>query len=538
MNQNDDSSRIHESFPNAQRANQPVSTGVSAPAAPAAAPLAAEQAGPPVTAAPAGSMTAGVMQDGGDQGGGIVAKLKQFKTKVTERPGKDGGPPSWLVEVGSAQVKVYVTPFRGKEFFTVSYWVDRKRIRRVYPTQEEAIAEAKEAGKRLAKGVAGVPEVSSADWACYSRSRQILDPLGIPLERGAALVAHIVQRLAGRATPEQAIEYFLKRHPHGMVVKKVEEVVKECLEAKRKDGLSARYLRQLGYDLARFKGRFRNYLGDVSGVMIDDWLRSLDLAPRTRNNLRASFQVLFNFAKARRYLAKDHDEMASVSAVKDADGEIGIFRPGELRELLTMAKPELVPAVAIGAFAGVRHEEIQRLDWQDIKLKAGIIEIRAAKAKTASRRTIPIVPSLKAWLLETGHDEEGRSLRAGNLTGPVCPFLDFTRQLLKLAAAVNEARIGTGRATKGGKGEFKWQHNGLRHSFISYRVALVKNVNEVALEAGNSPQMIFQHYRELVTPQDAKAWFAITPGSVKAMRAKAERERRAKIVAFPVKAAA
>lgn len=45
--------------------------------------------------------------------------------------------------------------------------------------------------------------------------------------------------------------------------------------------------------------------------------------------------------------------------------------------------------MAIGAFAGVRHEEIQRLDWQDIKLKAGIIEIRAAKAKTASRRTIP-----------------------------------------------------------------------------------------------------------------------------------------------------
>ena len=527
MNQNDDSSRINENSPSTQRANQPVSTGVSAPAAPAAAPLAAEQAGPPVTAAPAGSMTAGVMQNGGDQGGGIVAKLKQFKTKVTERPGKDGGPPSWLVEVGSAHLKVYVTPFRDKEFYTLSYWVDGKRVRRVYPTQEAAIHEAKEAGKRLARGVAGVPEVSSADWACYSRSRQILDPLGIPLERGAALVAHIVQRLAGRATPEQAIEYYLKCHPHGMVAKKVEEVVKECLEAKRKDGLSARYLRQLGYDLDRFKGRFKNYIGDVSGVMIDEWLRSLELAPRTRNNLRASFQVLFNFAKARKYLAKDHDEMASVSLVKDADGEIGIFRPGELRELLAMAKPELVPALMIGAFAGVRHEEIQRLDWQDIKLKARIIEIRAAKAKTASRRTIPIVPSLRAWLREYRQE-----------SGPVCPFLDFTRQLLKLAAAVNEARIRAGRATKGGRGEFKWEHNGLRHSFISYRVAAVKNVAQVALEAGNSPQMIFQHYRELVTPQDARAWFAITPESMKAMRQKAERERQAKIVAFPVKAAA
>lgn len=61
---------------------------------------------------------------------------------------------------------------------------------------------------------------------------------------------------------------------------------------------------------------------------------------------------------------------------------------------------------------------------------------------------------------------------------------------------------------------------------------------QVALEAGNSPRMIFQHYRELVTPQDAKAWFAITPESMKAMRTKAEKERQAKIVAFPAKAAA
>jgi integrase len=319
--------------------------------------------------------------------------------------------------------------------------------------------------------------------------------------------------------------------------------VKECLDAKRKDGLSKRYLRQLGYDLDRFKGRFKNFIGDVSGVMIDEWLRSLELAPRTRNNLRASFQTLFSFAKAKRYLPKDNDEIAAVSVAKDNDGEIGIFRPGELRELLLMAKPELVPALVIGAFAGVRHEEILRLDWQDIKLKAGIIEIRAAKAKTASRRTIPIVPNLKAWLKAI---PGGQSLRTATKSGPVCPFLDFTRQLLKLAAAVHAARVRAGRVTKvladgHQKGGFKWQHNGLRHSFISYRVAAVKNVAQVSLEAGNSPQMIFQHYRELVTPQDARAWFAITPETIKAIRRKVradERRRRAKIVAFPIKAAA
>jgi hypothetical protein len=60
---------------------------------------------------------------------------------------------------------------------------------------------------------------------------------------------------------------------------------------------------------------------------------------------------------------------------------------------------------------------------------------------------------------------------------------------------------------------FDWKHNALRHSFISYRVAAMKNIAEVSLEAGNSPQMIFQHYREVVDGDEAKKWFAIKPKS-------------------------
>src|SRR5882762_427327 len=56
----------------------------------------------------------------------------------------------------------------------------------------------------------------------------------------------------------------------------------------------------------------------------------------------------------------------------------------------------------------------------------------------------------------------------------------------------------------------------------------VKSAAQVALEAGNSPQMIFQHYRELVTEKGAKEWFAITPDSTKALREQAEKERRRK----------
>lgn len=58
---------------------------------------------------------------------------------------------------------------------------------------------------------------------------------------------------------------------------------------------------------------------------------------------------------------------------------------------------------------------------------------------------------------------------------------------------------------------FVWKANGLRHSFISYRLADIQDMNRVALEAGNSPKMIFQHYRELCTPAEAQTWFALAP---------------------------
>jgi hypothetical protein len=42
-------------------------------------------------------------------------------------------------------------------------------------------------------------------------------------------------------------------------------------------------------------------------------------------------------------------------------------------------------------------------------------------------------------------------------------------------------------------------------------VATLKDVPAVALECGNSPQVIFSNYRALATDAEAKAWFSILP---------------------------
>jgi hypothetical protein len=57
----------------------------------------------------------------------------------------------------------------------------------------------------------------------------------------------------------------------------------------------------------------------------------------------------------------------------------------------------------------------------------------------------------------------------------------------------------------------KWKRNALRHSFISYKLALMPDTARVAMECGNSPDVIFAHYRELVAPQQASEWFNVFP---------------------------
>ena len=92
------------------------------------------------------------------------------------------------------------------------------------------------------------------------------------------------------------------------------------------------------------------------------------------------------------------------------------------------------------------------------------------------------------------------------VSGKVTGFDSWWNQLSKLVDEINQLRLKRKQV-----GKFVWKHNGLRHSFCSYRLASIQNAAQVALEAGNSPTVIFKSYRQLVTPVAAKAWFSIVP---------------------------
>jgi len=53
----------------------------------------------------------------------------------------------------------------------------------------------------------------------------------------------------------------------------------------------------------------------------------------------------------------------------------------------------------------------------------------------------------------------------------------------------------------------------LRHSFGSYHYAQHSDENRTAAEMGNTPAVIFRHYRALVKPEATKAFWLLRPAS-------------------------
>jgi integrase len=472
---------------------------------------------------------------------------RQVKTKVSEivKKRRDGTENVfWEVRVGSVAAKVYYTPHGHRDFFTVSYSVDGKRKRVLLPTKEAAIEAAKGKCRDFSSGKLVAADFSAEQLLACARALKIIAPTGLAIDEVASRYWEYYKILQNLPLIVPGADY-ARRHSVNALPMSVSEVKKEMLDAKKADGLSDGYLRHLRYDLDKFGKAFHGDIGAITGQAVDKWLRGLGVSPRTRNNLRNSVQTLFAFAKAKQYVGKAHDEMDFVALAKETEGEIEIYTPAEMAEMLSLAKPNLVPFLALGAFAGIRHAEIQRLEWPDINFEKGIIDIKARKAKTASRRIVPLLDNLRAWL-----ESERKA------DGVVCVYSNMASELKRLERKINVTRrktwaaankiskktllattkevaaqraaeqktngkrrtawgtaIPKGADTAAAEGwtPFKWKHNALRHSFISYRVADKKNIAEVSLEAGNSPQMIFQHYREVVTADEGKAWFAIMP---------------------------
>jgi hypothetical protein len=168
--------------------------------------------------------------------------------------------------------------------------------------------------------------------------------------------------------------------------------------------------------------------------------------------------IIFGFWFAGKKVALEND-VAQKICRRGWFVETGIFTPAQMKQIIGEVNDDLKPLLAVGAFCGLRSEELNRLDWRDVRLAEGVIIVGADKAKTSTRRVVPIPENCRAWLAP--HTKPEGQINPAPHAGALIDRIERAALRLKI----------------------KWVKNGLRHSFCSYRLALTSDPARVATEA-------------------------------------------------------
>lgn len=414
-----------------------------------------------------------------------------------------------VVRHRKAEVTIY-----GKKpnypFYRLAWRIHGKRRMKSFKTYSEAKGEADELVKDLAKGSAVAeltPDQARDAIAAIERLEAYHAATGkrIGLLAAVSEFADTSEKVNGWGL-RPAVEGFLK-NVADVKRKDLAEAVEEFVKLRKektvpKDGKRAQLSKGYAGLVASW---LRDFAKTFPATAVNELTREhLTLyfdaqnkkSPKSRNHYRGAVKMFLSWSAKRDYLSQTHRLLeADCMAVESADlHDIAFFKPAELQSLLNTANenPEhrpLLPIIVLGGLAGIRLQEILRLDWADVWSVEGHVEIGAKKAKTRSRRLVELCAAARAWL------EPYR-----NFEGKVC---DWHRDTFHVA--FNELRKSA---------EVPARRNGLRHAFCTFHFAAHANENLTAQQAGNSPTMIHQHYKGLATKADAEKWFNTMPPKV------------------------
>lgn len=151
-------------------------------------------------------------------------------------------------------------------------------------------------------------------------------------------------------------------------------------------------------------------LRDINRTIVTGWLDKLktERAPQTIQNYISALAQIWDLARNRYHDApQDNPWRGHALEAKSSKVSYEVFAPGELAKVYALLDDEMKAVTAIGAYSGMRINEICTLRENSIKTIEGILcfEITEGKTKSAARivpvhsKLIPLVKSL----LKTTH---------------------------------------------------------------------------------------------------------------------------------------
>ena len=397
-----------------------------------------------------------------------------------------------LFRHGSVAVKVYgiTRPATSRQaartVYTLAWHAGDHRHTKQFSDLKKASDEARLKVQQLAAGkVEAASRLSGDDIAVLDEARRLTD--GVPI-----ITALQEWRKAKEIAGDEvlaACEHWLRRKGGAISTITVDEVVKQFLAAKKasKVKTEANYERTLpGF----CKALGSHAIAAVTVQGIQAWLATFK-HPVTQNSHRRRVVTLFRWARKKGILPLDVMTAAErTDSAQEGNEVIGLVTVEELRAAFILIRekaPELIPALTLLSMLGMRRAEVEAQDWKHVDLERRFLRVSKAKPNTPAHRLIRLPECALEWLLPYRKK-----------SGPVSPKNANDR--IRRICRTNELVLA---------------ENGFRHSWISARVAITGDIPATSLEAGNTPQVLIKHYRELMGKDEAEAWFETRP-SIKA----------------------
>lgn len=227
-------------------------------------------------------------------------------------------------------------------------------------------------------------------------------------------------------------------------------------------------------------------------------------------------QTFLNFAVGKLYLRVSPFRLKMKGLVKKAKelrDPVRTLTPAQCQALLTAAigyeNGMLVPYIVLSTWCFMRNSEVQdtlaeHIDFGDENL---VFANKKKNDPRAIQRQVTI-PDNMVGLLKECFDRG--LLKKGEPVAFTAPHFDNVRELAGLITRAPADRSNknnpTYRKITGGI----WQENLLRHTGFSYLYKRSGNIDDCCRQAGNSPEVAFEHYVKMTRKADADAFYAIT----------------------------
>jgi integrase len=260
------------------------------------------------------------------------------------------------------------------------------------------------------------------------------------------------------------------------------KAVEEWMAAKENANLTKKYIDNARrYFLNQFIcGREGMLVAQITFEHVESWMAKYKNA-YTRQTWLNRLSSLLSFSVRRGWIPSNPCDR--IDRVRVDRKPPAILTPAQVEMLLNlqMEKTQMRSYFILGTFAGIRPEEILRLDWSAINIATRTVKV---DGKTRRRRIVPLEPRSVELLKE--------HVKA---SGPLAPSLTTVIRWRKKARKL--------------LGLSRFPQDLLRHTAASYLLALHKDAGKVATMLGNSSNILLTHYHEPVTEADCKAFWGL-----------------------------